>query len=56
MKILCLGDVVGPAAVDRLCKSLYQVRKERKIDFVMLNGENADAGNGISKDTAERLL
>ncbi|MBO5779465.1 MAG: YmdB family metallophosphoesterase [Clostridia bacterium] len=56
MKILCLGDIVGPAAVDRLCKTLYQVRKERKIDFVMLNGENADVGNGLSKDTAERLL
>lgn len=56
MKILCLGDIVGPAAVDRLCKTLYQVRRERKIDFVMLNGENADPGNGLSKDTAERLL
>lgn len=56
MKLLCLGDIVGPAAVDRLCKTLYQVRRERKIDFVMLNGENADTGNGISKDTAERLL
>ena len=56
MKILCLGDIVGPDAVDRLCKTLYQVRKERKIDFVMLNGENADAGNGLSKATAQRLL
>ena len=56
MKILCLGDIVGPDAVDRLCKTLYKVRRERQIDFVMLNGENADVGNGLSKDTAERLL
>ncbi len=56
MKILCLGDIVGPVAVERLCKTLWKVRKERQIDFVMLNGENADVGNGLSKDTAERLL
>ena len=56
MKILCLGDIVCPDAVDRLCKTLYKVRRERQIDFVMLNGENADVGNGLSKDTAERLL
>lgn len=56
MKLLCLGDVVGPVAVDRLCNSLWKYRKEHQIDFVMLNGENADAGNGITKATAERLL
>ena len=56
MKILCLGDVVGPCAVDRLCERLWQYRKENKIDFVMLNGENADEGNGLTKATAERLL
>lgn len=56
MKILCLGDVVGPVAVDRLCDRLWKYRKENKIDFVMLNGENADEGNGLTKATAERLL
>ena len=56
MKILCLGDIVGPEAVDRLCKTLWKVRKERGVDFVMLNGENADTGNGLSRATAERLL
>ncbi len=56
MKILCLGDVVGPDAVDRLCRDLWKIRRERGVDFVLLNGENADAGNGITKATAERLL
>lgn len=56
MKILCLGDIVGPEAVDRLCKTLWKVRRERGVDFVLLNGENADVGNGLSRATAERLL
>lgn len=56
MKILCLGDIVGPAAVDRLCRILWSYRKEHQVDFVLLNGENADVGNGLSRDTAERLL
>ena len=56
MKILCLGDIVGPEAVDRLCKTLWKVRTERGVDFVMLNGENADPGNGLTRATAERLL
>ncbi len=56
MKILCLGDIVGPTAVDRMCETLWKIRRERQIDFVMLNGENADAGNGITGSTAKRLL
>lgn len=56
MKILCLGDVVGPAATEKLCRSLWKIRKERGISFVMLNGENADAGNGLSAATAKTLL
>ena len=42
--------------MDRLCDCLWKYRKENKIDFVMLNGENADEGNGLSKATAQRLL
>lgn len=56
MKILCLGDVVGPVATEKLCRSLWKIRKERGISFVMLNGENADAGNGLSAATAKELL
>lgn len=56
MKILCLGDVVGPNATEKLCRSLWTIRKERGISFVMLNGENADAGNGLTAATAKSLL
>lgn len=56
MKILCLGDAVGPAAVEKLCRNLWNIRKERGISFVMLNAENADAGNGLTPATAKALL
>lgn len=56
MKILCLGDAVGPVATEKLCRSLWKIRKERGISFVMLNAENADAGNGLTAATARELL
>lgn len=56
MKILCLGDVVGPVATEKLCRSLWKIRKERGISFVMVNAENADAGNGLTPATARELL
>lgn len=56
MKILCLGDVVGPVATEKLRRSLWKIRKERGISFVMINAENADAGNGLTAATAKELL
>ncbi len=56
MKVLCLGDVVGPDAVEKICRDLWKIRKERGISFVMLNAENADTGNGLSAVTAKALL
>lgn len=56
MKILCFGDVVGPEATEKLCRSLWRIRKERGASFVMVNAENADAGNGLSVATAKELL
>ena len=56
MKILCLGDIVGPQAVDHLSGCLWSYRKEHGVSFVVANGENADEGNGISSPTAQKLL
>ena len=41
MKILFLGDVVGRSGCDALKKNLPEIIKNKKIDFVVLNGENA---------------
>ena len=57
MNILILGDVVGPAGVKAIKERLPKIIKEKKVDFVILNGENAaDSGRGITKKIFEEFL
>ncbi len=57
MKILVLGDIMGRAGRNALKKNLSKVIDENKIDFSIINGENAaDDGKGITKDIAEELF
>ena len=56
LKILALGDVVGPRSVEYLKKNLWKFRRENGIDFVVANGENASEPNGIDKQTAQTLF
>ncbi len=57
MNILILGDVMGPSGVKAIKKNLPDIIKKKKIDFVVLNGENAgDKGVGITKKIFEEFL
>ena len=57
MKILILGDIMGNSGVEQLKKNLNKIIKEKKIDFTIVNGENAaEDGKGITKDIAEKLF
>ena len=57
MNILLLGDIVGPSGRRAIKKKLPELIKRKKIDFVILNGENAaDPGVGITKKIVEELL
>ena len=57
MKILFLGDVIGPSGCKSVKNYLPQIRKKNKIDFVIVNGENAaDSGVGITNKIAEDLF
>lgn len=56
MNILVIGDVTSPAGIEHLNKNLWRVRKENKIDFCVVNGENASFVTGISSELAEILL
>ena len=50
MNILILGDIVGPSGREALIKTLPNLIKNKKLDFVIVNGENAaDSGLGITK-------
>lgn len=55
-KILAIGDVVGPTASEALCKRLFSLRSELGASLVVVNGENACAGNGLDAATARMFL
>ena len=51
MKILFLGDVVGISGRSMVLNNLLSKIKEEKIDFVVVNGENAaDSGVGLTEE------
>jgi len=57
MNILILGDIVGPSGREALIKKLPNLIKEKKLDFVIVNGENAaDPGVGITKKNTEEFF
>jgi metallophosphoesterase (TIGR00282 family) len=56
LKILFLGDIVGEPGRKAVIDSLPLLKKERVIDFVIVNGENAAAGRGITPKLTIDLL
>lgn len=56
MRILFLGDVVGRAGRAAVTARLPQMREDWKLDFVVINAENATGGAGLSAAHAELLL
>ena len=57
MKVLILGDVVGNSGVYQLNENLKKIIQDKKIDFTIVNGENAaEDGKGITKDIAKKLF
>ncbi len=57
MKILILGDVVGQPGRDAIRKNLSNLIKENKIDFSVVNGENAaNDGRGITNEIADEFF
>ena len=48
MKILFLGDTVGRSGRSAVCELLPDIRTRLDLDFVIVNGENAAAGFGIT--------
>jgi|TARA_B110000240_G_C13415056_1_gene416927 metallophosphoesterase (TIGR00282 family) len=57
MKLLVLGDVMGVSGREALKDKLPKIIEENKIDFVVVNGENAaDDGRGITQTIAEQFF
>ena len=56
MKLLFVGDVVGGIGRRTLAALLPGLRERHRPDFVVVNGENAAGGLGITRKTARELL
>ena len=57
MKIFFLGDIVGKSGRLALIKNLKDILEKKKIDFVVVNGENAaDQGVGITEAISNDLF
>ena len=57
MKIFFLGDIVGKSGRLAVIMNLKNVIEKKKIDFVIVNGENAaDQGVGITEEISNDLF
>lgn len=56
MKLLFLGDVVGEPGRKTVIQKLAEWKEECGIDFVVVNGENAAGGRGITPKITQDLL
>tara|TARA_Y100000741_G_scaffold327640_1_gene280374 strand:- start:60 stop:866 length:807 start_codon:yes stop_codon:yes gene_type:complete len=57
MNILFLGDIVGDSGCMSIKKNLPNIIKDKSIDFVVVNGENAaKEGVGITENITNELI
>lgn len=56
MKILAVGDIVGKTGVQSLKSNLPKIITDNKIDFVIVNGENAADGMGLTEKLYKEIL
>ncbi|MBC8514934.1 YmdB family metallophosphoesterase [bacterium] len=49
IRILVVGDVMGRLGRRMIQRELFRVREEHKADLVIVNGENASGGFGLSE-------
>jgi metallophosphoesterase (TIGR00282 family) len=55
MKILFCGDIVGRSGREAVLHYIPLLREKFKLDFVVVNGENAAQGFGITRKICEEL-
>ncbi len=56
MRVLAVGDIVGKTGLNKLKEVLPKIISENKIDFVIVNGENAADGMGITEKMYRDIL
>ncbi|MBD3175418.1 MAG: TIGR00282 family metallophosphoesterase [Armatimonadia bacterium] len=56
MRILCIGDIVGKPGRQAFLELVPGLRERLDLDFVIVNGENAAGGFGLTPPIADQLL
>lgn len=56
LQILMLGDVVGKSGLRAAALLVPKLKMKYRADLVVMNGENADEGFGLSPDNAQALF
>ena len=56
MNILAIGDLVGELGLNKLAEEIENIKKEYKIDFIIVNGENVADGMGITKKAFDKII
>jgi metallophosphoesterase (TIGR00282 family) len=56
VRLIFLGDVVGRAGRDALARELPLLKARYRPDLVVVNGENASSGAGLTPDHAKLIL
>ena len=56
MNLIFLGDVVGKGGRNAVKQLLPELRREFNAQFVIVNGENSAAGNGMTGSCVKELL
>lgn len=56
LRILFLGDIIGEPGRKAVIETIPKWREERQIDFVVVNGENAANGRGITPKLSIDIL
>lgn len=56
MRLLFVGDVVGRAGRQAIADHLPRLIADYRLDFVVVNGENAAGGFGITEDICQSVL
>ena len=56
MRILFIGDIVGRSGRRIVCERLPGLVANWKLDLVVINGENAAGGFGITESIYQEML
>ena len=56
MKVLMVGDIVGKPGIQIAIQALPGLRRKESLDLVIVNGENADSGSGITPSIYRKLV